>query len=91
MTTERFVQYMNENLIDKNGLDPMEETIRRWIYEEGLPAKKPVPVSGRFDRVNELLTRWADGAEIGEIFADNASVSAQWSTHEWLHFFKAPA
>ena len=88
MTTERFVQYMNENLIEKNGLDPMEETIRRWIYEEGLPAKKPVPVSGRFDRVNELLTRWAAGAEIGEIFADNASGSPQWSTHEWLHFLR---
>ena len=87
MTTEGFVTYLNENLIGKNGLNPMDTVFEAWIYGEGLPSERPAPVSDRFDGVNKVLDLWKAGSGINEIFADN-DMDAQWSTHEWLHFLR---
>ena len=88
MTTEMFVTYLNEHLISKNGLKPMEDIIRQWIYEAGLPEEKPVPLSGRFDRVNQVLELWTGGAKIKDIFPDDGAGADGWSTHQWLHFLR---
>ena len=88
MTTEMFVTYLNEHLISKNGLKPMEDIIRQWIYEEGLPEEKPVPLSGRFDSVNQVLKLWTGGAKIKIIFPDDGAGTDGWSTHQWLHFLR---
>lgn len=88
MTTEMFVTYLNEHLISKNELKPMEDIIRQWIYEEGLPEEKPVPLSGRFDSVNQVLKLWTGGAKIKIIFPDDGAGTDGWSTHQWLHFLR---
>ncbi len=87
MTTERFITYLNENLIQKNDLDPIDATCRQWIYEEGLPQEKPTPVSGRFDSVDQVLNQWVKNRNL-EIMANGAAETAKWSTHEWLHFLR---
>ena len=88
MTTEKFVVYLNENLVAENKLDPMDETFRQWIYGEGLPAQRPMPVSDRFDGVNQVLNLLTEGGQIKDVFAEHDAGAKQWSTHEWLHFLR---
>ena len=88
MTTETFITYINENLISKNGLDPMDEVFQQWIYGEGLPDERPVPVSGKFDSVNQVLNLWIKGGGSDGALADSRTATDQWGTHEWLHFLR---
>ena len=88
MTTEMFISYVNEHLIAKNKLKPMDDVFRQWIYEEGLPDEKPEPLSDKFDNVENVLKSWSAGAKIEDIFPENHAEGRAWSTHEWLHFLR---
>ncbi len=74
---------MREHLFkDKDGkLSPAAATIpvNQWIYQPGLPASAPVPVSDAFQTVDHDIAMWTDGGEIA---------TAEWSTQEWLHFLR---
>lgn len=79
MSTERFVVYLNENLLDKYGLDFNTE---EWIYTAGLPANKAIIQSDKLDKVE---------AVIQQIVASNkvdATLTKNWTTQEWVHFVK---
>lgn len=80
MTTETFIVYLDENLLSKMDTRP---DVEAWIYQPGLPADHPVPVSNRFTKVDSVRTAW----ETNEITAAQIDAS-EWSTHEWLHFLR---
>jgi leukotriene-A4 hydrolase len=84
ITTEDFLRYLRENLLDKNtalaGRVPVEE----WIEKPGIPAGAPRPASEAFTRVAEAAGRWRDGRTPA-----SALPASQWSTQEWLHFLRA--
>lgn len=79
MTTEKFVAYLKDELLvpNKVSLD-----IDRWIYQPGLPEDDIVPVSDRFTKVEEEISRWAAGTPAKELAVQ------QWSTFEWMHFLR---
>jgi len=80
ITTEVFIDYLNEHLINPNNL---AVNVNEWVFEEGIPASCPKVVSNRFDLVEIELAKW----EKGEISAKEIN-SDKWSTHEWLHFVR---
>jgi aminopeptidase N len=82
MTTEAFINYLNANLFEKNGIAVDESLYQAWIYGEGLPESKPVPNSGKFAKVEEAMERFKAGNSPDELLTDD------WSSHEWLHFVR---
>ena len=79
MTTEVFVTYLKENLLEPNNI---EFNLNEWVYESGLPKNCLVVVSERFNSVEAQLTSFYETN-------DASSVTPQeWSTHEWLHFIR---
>lgn len=79
ISTEGFVAYLNENLIDKYKL---KVNVDEWVYGQGLPRNCSNISSVRFQKVEEAIQQWQDGKPAKEL------ETANWSTHEWLHFLK---
>ena len=77
--TEAFIPYLNENLFNKNGIDPIED-LDEWIYGTGLPSSLPVVNSERFTIVDKAIKQWGEG--------DFSIDTSNWSSHEWVHFIK---
>jgi len=77
--TEAFVEYLRENLFQKNGIKPIPD-LDEWIYGSGLPSSLPKVESLRFIKVTEALEAWENGD-----FSINVS---SWSSHEWVYFIK---
>ncbi len=80
MNTEKFLVYLNENLIEPNELDV---NIDEWVYGPGLPANCPVTTSERFEKVDIQSANFAKGQP-----APSLNVK-DWTTQEWLHFLRA--
>ncbi|MFT4602895.1 MAG: leukotriene-A4 hydrolase [Arenicella sp.] len=80
LTTEKFVIYLNKNLLEPNDL---EFNTNEWIYEEGIPDNCVQVNSDKFEKVDvkcKLITGVSTGAEL--------EIPEDWSTHEWLHFIR---
>ncbi|MGK7296513.1 MAG: M1 family metallopeptidase [Candidatus Wenzhouxiangella sp. M2_3B_020] len=79
--TERFVRYLENDLLPRRpGAVTMEE-VREWIYAPGLPEFAVLPASSAFDNVDEWRRQWLDGEiELSELPAD------EWTVSEWRHF-----
>ncbi len=79
MTTQRFIAYLNSNLIEPYDLNV---DIDEWIYGPGLPTSSPVIESDRFDQVDKLIGSFQGNA------AEIAPATKEWTTHEWIHFIR---
>jgi aminopeptidase N len=80
MTTETFVEYINQNLL--NELDEKID-LDQWIYSPGLPVRHPKPQSLRFDRIDSTRDKWLNGEKTAQQLK-----TGEWSTHEWLYFLR---
>ena len=82
MTTERFLKYMDENLImgDEELADIIQ--IDDWVYGEGIPTNFPELHSSEFDIVDEAVNNWKTGSSASEISTEG------WTTHHWIYFIK---
>jgi leukotriene-A4 hydrolase len=81
ITTEDFLGFMDANLRAQNPDAVTDAEIQEWVYGQGLPATIRNPQSDAFDKVASASVRWSSG----EITAAELP-TAEWSTHEWLHF-----
>ncbi|WP_193165637.1 M1 family metallopeptidase [Microbulbifer hainanensis] len=81
ITTEDFVNYLNETLVKQypDKLDP--KRIHQWIYEPGLPEGAPHPTSDAFTKIDPIRQQWLDG----KIAAKDIDTS-KWTFHEWKYF-----
>lgn len=79
MTTEVFISYLNENLIEPEGIDI---NLDEWIYGPGIPNNIPIPESNKFELVDGIIQEVKNG-NMPEV-----SMTNEWSTHEWLHFIR---
>src|SRR5690554_1284585 len=82
MTSKRFVNYINKELLDENA--NWKETIRleEWVYETGLPNNCPKVESNRFVEVENQYNDWIDGKAAEELNTEG------WVTAEWLRFVR---
>lgn len=81
ITTEDFLGFMDANLRAQNPDAVTDAEIQEWVYGQGLPATIRNPQSDAFDKVAVASLRWSNG----DITAADLP-TADWSTHEWLHF-----
>ncbi|SMD36549.1 Aminopeptidase N [Reichenbachiella faecimaris] len=86
MTTEQFIENLQTNLFDAYQLEIAPTFYEAWIYTPGLPDNCPVPVSDKFENVDQAAVTWAANQSKEELQA--AYGSDDWTTHEWLRFVK---
>lgn len=79
MTTEKFINYINEKLFTPNNV---KVDLNAWIYQPGLPANVQPVVSQRFVAVEKQADSFLAGTEAGKLTTTN------WSSHEWQHFLR---
>ena len=82
MSSERFVEYINSELIGNDTALAKELSINDWIYGPGLPDNCPVVKSDRFDKVDMAVKDWINKVPASKFSTD------EWTTHEWLHFLR---
>ena len=83
ITTEQFLVYLKQNLLDKYPAQAARVPIDEWISKPGLPASAPRPTSPAFTRVEEQAQRW-----LRREIAPAQIPVARWTTQERLHFLK---
>ena len=88
INTESFIVYLNDNLFEKNGVAVDNNLYAEWIYGPGLPEIHPIPTSGRFETVEEVIREWEAGTAIGALIPQEDLLTKKWSSHEWLHFIR---
>ena len=79
--TEDFLTYLHDELHAQNPDAVTKAELMEWIYKPGLPATAKNPVSDAFETVTAQQSAWLSGT----MTAANLK-TANWSTHEWLHF-----
>ena len=84
ITTEQFLDYLKQNLLDKSPRLAARVPVAQWINEPGIPASAPKPTSPAFSRVEAQAQRWLRG----ETPASGIAATG-WTTQEWLHFLKS--
>ena len=82
MTTEGFLQYMNDNLLMGNKELEEKIQIENWVYGKGLPSNFPELHSEEFDIVDDMINNWIKGSPASEISTEG------WTTHHWIYFLK---
>ena len=80
--TERFVKYLNINLLDKHPNAKKKIRLNDWIYGPGIPKNCPKVKSKKFDVVEESIKSFLKGYPLENI------KTQQWTSHEWLYFLR---
>jgi aminopeptidase N len=81
ITTEGFVDYLDEKLIAVHHGVVTREQVERWMYEPGLPEDAILPTSRNLRQAAELATLWSNGeVEVSELPVDS------WSPQATIHF-----
>ncbi len=83
ITTEIFINYLNDNLLKSSNLSLKSAGIDEWIYNAGLPKEVSAPFSSRFDEAGNMAIQFVQKGELNE------GETKKWSSHEWLHFLRA--
>lgn len=80
MTTEKFLEYLNDHLLEGHEDWKDEIDIERWVYGPGIPDNYPEIDNPRFDKVDEEVENFLEGT------ASDDLETQDWSTHEWRRF-----
>lgn len=82
ITTEQFLAYLYNNLIDKDSALLHKLEVNAWVYGPGIPANAPRADMARFKKVDEARTSF-----LKDMPANRLNTNG-WTTHEWLHFLR---
>ncbi len=82
MTTERFLEYLNSELLAENKQLSDSLDVSGWVYGVGLPDNFPEVHSDELAKVSQSASDWANGGSISEIETEG------WTTHHWLQFLR---
>jgi aminopeptidase N len=77
MTTEKFIAYLNENLLEKNEIVFNTD---EWIYTAGVPSNQSIIKSDKFDNVEKELKQFIESNVV------KMDATKNWTTQEWVHF-----
>jgi aminopeptidase N len=81
LSTEQFLGYLQENLLDPNPGIVTRETVNAWVYGPGIPADAVLPVSSAFEPVDQVRTAWLAGNTPAKMLDTHS-----WVTQQWLYF-----
>ena len=84
ITTERFLDYLELNLLSQEGSPVTREQAEQWTYQPGLPDGAPIPRSTNLDTAAAMAIAWAgDEVELAEIPVGD------WSPQATIHFINS--
>lgn len=82
ITTEKFLTYLDKNLLKGDSALYKKLDINAWVYGPGIPSNAPRADMQRFEKVNIQRSNFLkDNNALGLTTKD-------WTTHEWLHFLR---
>ena len=81
MYTERFLDYLDRQLLSARPGIVSKEQVAQWVFQPGLPDNAVLPQSGAFDQVDSQRRLWLSGESMA---ADLETES--WTVHQWLYF-----
>ncbi len=84
ITTEAFVDYLDEKLLTQIPVVISREQVEVWMYQPGLPEDAPIPSSTTLARAAQLAGAWA----IGEAALADVPVKS-WSPQALIHFINS--
>jgi aminopeptidase N len=83
ITTEQFVAYLEENLLDRFPGIVTRDQVMAWVTAPGLPSDAVLPSSGEFAPVDAARTAWLGGKGASAQLKSRAAV---WVAQQWLYF-----
>ena len=84
MTTERFLKYLNDELLDELPTSSVDDLkIDEWVYGPGLPSNAPITDASELRQVKSQAERFLGGEPATEL------TTANWTTHHWLRFLRS--
>jgi leukotriene-A4 hydrolase len=84
ITSELFLDYLDENLLQAHENKVSRSQVEAWLYEPGLPSDTPVPTSTTLDQAAAMALAWSQG----EVALNDLSVDG-WSPHAMVHFINS--
>ncbi len=84
ITTEQFLEYIDQNLLQTHPGTVSREELEQWLYQPGIPDDAQVPQSASLDAIDAMSREWA----MGEI-ASAALPAADWSPQGVVRFLNA--
>ncbi len=82
MTTEKFVLYLESELIKKDSMPLEEFDYHKWIYGPGIPDSCTAVISDRFERVTAMIRLYDSGVPANQLDTKN------WVAQEWIYFLQ---
>jgi leukotriene-A4 hydrolase len=82
ITTDQFVAYLQENLLNKYPGIVSREQVNAWIFNPGLPADAVLPVTTLFAPVDEARAAWLAGS------LPLKKLGTDWNVQQWLYFLE---
>jgi hypothetical protein len=80
ITTEQFLGYLQENLLDRFPGIVSREQVNAWVFAPGLPADAVLPATTVFQPVDGARSSWLDGNLSTKKFKPD------WATQQWVYF-----
>lgn len=80
MTTEKFLSYLNEELLLKNKVDFNVDT---WVYKAGVPENAAKIKSDKFQIVEETIGNWGSGT-----LSEDELCMKDWNIQQKIHFIR---
>lgn len=81
MDTQTFLQFLQQQLLDKYPGVVSKTEVEQWVFGAGLPAGFPMQHSDAFALVSKQLQAW-----LQQDITLSALPTKTWTVHEWLHF-----
>jgi aminopeptidase N len=84
ITSEKFLDYLDENLLQVHQGKVSRSQVETWLYEPGLPSDAPVPTSATLEQAAAMALAWSQGELVlNEIPSDS------WSPQAMRHFINS--
>ena len=80
ITTEQFLAYLQENLLDRFPGIVTRAQVNAWVFGPGLPADAVLPVTTMFEPVDEARAAWLAGKLAPK------KLGMDWIAQQWLYF-----
>lgn len=82
VTTELFLAYLQEHLLDKYPGIVSREQVNTWVFSPGIPADAVLPMTTLFETVDQARTAWLSGKLPAK------QIGADWNVQQWLYFLE---
>ncbi len=81
ITTEEFIQYLDDTLLKQYSSELDRDRIMAWIFQPGIPHGAPGASSDAFTIVDNARNKWV----AGEVAAADID-TGDWNFHQWKYF-----